>query len=273
MGYAQLRFETRSRSAIKGALAEHVSGNTRPETAVAREAWDGRAVLELYQVDRDTALETIEAARVQKRRGRPGAEAVEILMGGPAPLDAPEAWSRKRLLAWADDSVAWAKKQIGSDGVLVSAHLHVDERSPHVHVVIIPVIADPKGPTLSWRRVRARAAGERDDQVSRADARRQASRLQDSYSVQVGEPHGLQRGRAGSKAQHHPTDRMQGLVDRVTDQDRALAVSAGVVNRLRTQLRTERSKTASRLPIERAQVMRQARAVGRERVTEKGRER
>ena len=114
MGLTQLRFETRSRSAITGALAEHVSGKTRPETALARDAWDGRSALELYQLDRDSALSIVDKARELKRRGRPGAEAVEILMGGPPPLDSPEAWSPKKLMAWADDSVSWVKKRWAS---------------------------------------------------------------------------------------------------------------------------------------------------------------
>ena len=41
-------------------------------------------------------------------------------------------------LAWVDQSLKWAKKEFGAN--LVDASLHMDESSPHIHVLTVPLI-------------------------------------------------------------------------------------------------------------------------------------
>lgn len=41
-------------------------------------------------------------------------------------------------LAWVDESLKWAKKEFGSN--LVDAVLHMDESSPHIHILSVPLI-------------------------------------------------------------------------------------------------------------------------------------
>jgi hypothetical protein len=46
-------------------------------------------------------------------------------------------WDEKRLGAWVDASTDWLKKKYGDR--LVSAVLHLDEETPHIHAVVVPV--------------------------------------------------------------------------------------------------------------------------------------
>lgn len=47
--------------------------------------------------------------------------------------------SRKELLKWSNDILKWARKQWGAENI-VSASLHVDEKTPHIHMIVVPIV-------------------------------------------------------------------------------------------------------------------------------------
>lgn len=80
-------------------------------------------------------------------------------------------------------SVAFLQQRHGVRRV-VSAVVHMDETTPHLHAVVVPETADHK---LSARSFMARAS---------------LTAMQTAFADQVGKPFGLQRGVEGSKARH-----------------------------------------------------------------------
>jgi len=48
----------------------------------------------------------------------------------------PGEWDPEKLKAWQDKTLAWLKKEYGKD--LVHVSLHLDEDTPHMHVLIVP---------------------------------------------------------------------------------------------------------------------------------------
>ncbi len=47
--------------------------------------------------------------------------------------------NRKELLKWSNDILKWARKQWGAENI-VSASLHVDEKTPHIHMIVVPIV-------------------------------------------------------------------------------------------------------------------------------------
>ena len=47
--------------------------------------------------------------------------------------------SRKKLLKWSREILEWSQEKWGKENV-VSASLHVDERTPHIHMIVVPIV-------------------------------------------------------------------------------------------------------------------------------------
>ncbi|MDI2609049.1 MobV family relaxase [Salmonella enterica] len=100
--------------------------------------------------------------------------------------DAPGAggtWNEQRLARWETASMDWLRKQYGDR--VVSAVLHLDEQTPHIQAVVVPL--DEKGKL----NCRAMLGG----------SRQTLRDLQTSYAKGV-EHLGISRGIEGSKAKH-----------------------------------------------------------------------
>ena len=84
--------------------------------------------------------------------------------------------------AWVNQSTNWLKEEFGAN--LVSVHLHNDEKTPHIHAVVVPI--DPKG--------RMNCSHFLGDKIKLA-------KMQDRYADSV-KSLGLERGVVGSKDVH-----------------------------------------------------------------------
>lgn len=77
----------------------------------------------------------LREAGIKRRKGQ--ASCLEIIFTGSH--DRMVTMSRKELMKWSSDILKWAKKQWGEENV-VSASLHVDERTPHIHMIVVPIV-------------------------------------------------------------------------------------------------------------------------------------
>ncbi len=192
-------------------LAAHIAGDTRPQEAVGRAEYGGRASIRIAG-DPDLADSRLAEALAVKRPGRRGLSSVEVFASGPPPFEAPDAWPAERVMAWARRCAEWLAGAIGPDAVLRNLELHVDERSPHLHGDFVPLVRDERGLKRSWEAVAARMIGRpsaKGPAVMRA--------IQDQYFEHVSQPFGLARGEIGSRRRHEPPDRERGLRERVQD--------------------------------------------------------
>jgi len=90
-------------------------------------------------------------------------------------------WDREKLKRWASENVRWLNEKYGKN--CISATLHLDERTPHIHALILPVHEGK----LNARHFYG--------------GREKLSELQSDYARAM-EPLGLERGQKGSKAKH-----------------------------------------------------------------------
>ena len=77
----------------------------------------------------------ISEAGIKPRKGQ--TTSLEMIFSGSH--DRMVAMSREELLQWANDTVKWAQKTWGKENV-VSASLHVDEKTPHIHMIVVPIV-------------------------------------------------------------------------------------------------------------------------------------
>ncbi len=131
------------------------------------------------------------------RLRRNGVIAYEAILTASAEFfdDGAEEERRQRLEAWTAEQVRWAKGRYGAHRV-VSMVLHVDEKTPHVHLVVLPLDVKSDGrrsnDELRWSLVGRLVSG-----PGKFDE------AQDAYSAAMTR-FGLVRGVRGSGRKHEP---------------------------------------------------------------------
>lgn len=60
-----------------------------------------------------------------------------MLSGTPEDMQRIEGGGK--LDEWCEDNLAWLRKTYGADNV-VSAVLHMDEKTPHIHATVVPIV-------------------------------------------------------------------------------------------------------------------------------------
>lgn len=122
--------------------------------------------------------------------------------------------SPEELNQWAEDTVAWAQKTWGKENV-VSAILHVDETTPHIHMIVVPIVSGQS------RRTQRKQATPQQSRKRRKNYNIDHNKLRlcanevytpgnlyryhDNYAAEVSKNYGLQRGiiaMPGSKRKH-----------------------------------------------------------------------
>lgn len=112
-----------------------------------------------------------------------------------------------RLDEWCDDNLQWLHYTFGKENT-VSAVLHMDEHTPHIHATVVPIVTGErrkakKKQTEGKRSYRKKANTVRlcaDDVLTRE----KLVTYHDSYAKAM-EKYGLQRGVRGSEARHTTT--------------------------------------------------------------------
>ena len=198
------------RHQLQAALLEHIDGRTRPAEARARPELDLKPTVVLVD-NVAAARKALAAAKATKGRGRPGTiECVEFLFAGPPPFESPDAWLQDRVDEWLQASIEWVRKCAGPQAVIAAAYYHTDERSPHLHLLLVPINNTGR---LSWTAV------ERGFALNPKVLRKFIlSSMQNHYQEEVGRRFGLARGEIGSQRKHEQIDRRKGLVDRVLEE-------------------------------------------------------
>ena len=105
-----------------------------------------------------------------------------------------------RLDNWIDANLKWLRDTFGEEN-LVSCVLHMDEKTPHLHATIVPIV--------TGERIRRKREGEKKyetksgPRLSADDVMRRTKlhEYQNSYAAAM-KPFGLQRGIVGSTAKH-----------------------------------------------------------------------
>ena len=132
-------------------------------------------------------------------------QAIRIVLSGTHE-DMARVEGEGKLDEWCADNVKWLRETYGADN-LVSAVLHMDEETPHIHATIVPIVQGEcrkqKKEENVKRKYKVKAPAPRlcaDEVMSRANL----IRYQDSYGDHMAK-YGQKRGIRGSVAKHLST--------------------------------------------------------------------
>lgn len=148
----------------------------------------------------------IKTAGITRKIADNQVRALNIMLSGTHE-DMMNIYSSGRLDEWCNDCTQWLADTFGEENV-VSAVLHMDEKSPHIHATVIPIVKGErrkakKEQTNGKKKYRKKANQVRlcaDDVVNR----QKLLQYHDSFAV-VMKKYGLKRGIRGSQARHIST--------------------------------------------------------------------
>ena len=141
----------------------------------------------------------IETAGLRRKVSKNQTKAIRVMLTGTHEQMMRIANDGK-LDSWIDANLKWLKETFGDDN-LVSCVLHMDEKTPHLHATVVPIVTD--------ERIRRKREGEKKyetksgPRLSADDVMRRSKlhEYQNNYAKAM-KPFGLQRGIVGSTAKH-----------------------------------------------------------------------
>lgn len=206
MGYAVLHLE-KAKGADSG-MSAHIERTIQPKNADPTRTHLNRELIQFPNGVRNrTAViqHRLNTAGLRRKIGKNQVQAIRIVLTGTH-TDMERIEQLGRLDEWCQDNIDWLRKTYGADNV-VSAVLHMDEETPHIHATIVPIVQTErkkqKKEQTAKKRYRTKAPAPRlcaDEVMSRANL----IHYQDTYAEQMA-AYGLQRGIKGSEAQHIST--------------------------------------------------------------------
>ncbi len=147
----------------------------------------------------DAVQYRIDHAGLHRKVGRNQTKAIRIILTGSHEQMMKIVQSDK-LDQWTDANLRWLKDTFGADNV-VSCVLHMDEKTPHLHATVVPIVTgERKRKSREGEKKYRTQTGPRlsaDDVMGRA----RLSTCQNTYAEAMRE-FGLQRGVVGSTAKH-----------------------------------------------------------------------
>ena len=206
MGYAVLHLE-KAKGADSG-MSAHIERTIQPKNADPTRTHLNRELIQFPDGvrNRTAAIQhRLNTAGLKRKIGKNQVQAIRVVLTGTH-ADMEQIEKNGRLDKWCQDNLDWLRKTYGADNV-VSAVLHMDEETQHIHANIVPIVQTErkkqKKEQTAKKRYRAKAPAPRlcaDEVMSRANL----IRYQDTYAEQMA-TYGLQRGIKGSEAQHIST--------------------------------------------------------------------
>ncbi len=147
----------------------------------------------------DAVQYRIDNAGLHRKVGKNQTKAIRIILTGSHEQMMKIVQSDK-LDKWTDANLRWLRETFGADNV-VSCVLHMDEKTPHLHATIVPIVTgERKRKSREGEKKYRTQTGPRlsaDDVMDRA----RLSTYQNTYAEAMRE-FGLQRGVIGSTAKH-----------------------------------------------------------------------
>lgn len=206
MGYCVLHLE-KAKGADSG-MSAHIERTIVPKNIDPTRTHLNRELIVFPNgVDNRTAAirHRLDTVGLKRKIGKNQVQAIRIVLSGTHD-DMVRMENEGKLDEWCDDSVAWLGETYGADN-LVSAVLHMDEETPHIHATIVPIVQGERRKQKKEenvkRKYKVKAPAPRlcaDEVMSRSNL----IRYQDTYAEHMAK-YGLKRGIRGSVAKHLST--------------------------------------------------------------------
>ena len=220
MGYAVLHLE--KAKGTDSRMSAHIERTVHPKNADRTRTHLNRELVQFPEGVRNRTqaiAHRIETAGIRRKVSANQVKAIRILLTG-SNKDMKQMEAEGRIEDWCNDSLKWIRETYGEQN-LVSAVLHMDEKTPHIHATVIPIVTGERrkaGQEEQNGKKKYRKKKPQDVRLCADDvmARHRLKHYQDTYA-QAMNKYGLQRGVDGSLAKHIST--MQYYKQLVEQQD------------------------------------------------------
>lgn len=220
MEYAVLHLE--KAKGTDSRMSAHIERTVHPKNADRTRTHLNRELVQFPEGVRNRTqaiAHRIETAGIRRKVSANQVKAIRILLTG-SNKDMKQMEAEGRIEDWCNDSLKWIRETYGEQN-LVSAVLHMDEKTPHIHATVIPIVTGERrkaGQEEQNGKKKYRKKNPQDVRLCADDvmARHRLKHYQDTYA-QAMNKYGLQRGVDGSLAKHIST--MQYYKQLVEQQD------------------------------------------------------
>ena len=208
MGYFSLDIK-KAKGSSDTVQSDHIERRIIPKNADPTRTHLNRVLIEYPDGvhGRDEAIaHRLNTAGIKRKITHDQVRVVRVVLSGTHE-DMMDIQENGRLDEWCSDSIQWLQATFGKDNV-VAAHLHMDEKTPHIHAAVVPIVTGErrkakKEQTDGKRKYRKKTNSVRlcaDDLFNRQTL----VAYHDNYA-RVMAKYGLQRGVRGSEARHTTT--------------------------------------------------------------------
>lgn len=182
-------------------MTAHIERTVQPKNADPSLTHLNKELIEFPKgvTNRTQAIQhRIETAGIKRKITKDQIRVIRVNLSGSAE-DMKRIVAEGRINEWCKDNVDYLKKQFGEKNV-VSAVLHMDEKTPHIHASIVPIVIGKRRKAKEASRKNNTARLCADDIMTKT----KLEGYQDSYALAMAK-YGLQRGIKGSEARHVAT--------------------------------------------------------------------
>lgn len=210
MGYVVLHLDKSPDNEVP--MTAHIARTKMPPNAIPELTYQNEELVEFPEGvhDRIQAIQyRLETAGLTRKIGTNQVRVIRVMLTGTQE-DMLRIVQEGRLKAWCADNLEWLRRTFGAENV-VSAVLHMDEATPHIHTAVVPIVTGERRKTREKvtdkpdkRKYRTKSASRprlcADDVMSRVKLKE----YQNTYAEAMAK-YGLKRGIDGSKARHVTT--------------------------------------------------------------------
>lgn len=255
MGYVV--FHMQKTHGTDSGTSAHIERKVKPSNADEERTHLNRRLIE-YPDGIHTRTQAIqhrlETAGLTRKVGKNQVRAIRIMLSG-SPDDMQRIVRGGRLDEWCADNMEYLAATFGRENI-VSADLHLDETSSHIHATLVPIITTErkrkKQEERAIKRYRMKSATRPRLCADEVMSRIKLKEYQNTYAAAMAK-YGLQRGIEGSEARHVDTTQFYREVKAMTDTLKAdvtelqkrKATAQEELNRAKKEVQTERLKGAA----------------------------
>lgn len=255
MGYAVFHMQ-KTRGTDSGTSA-HIERKVKPSNADEERTHLNRRLVEYpdgIRTRTQAIQHRLETAGLTRKVGKNQVRAIRIMLSG-SPDDMQRIVREGRLDEWCADNMKYLAATFGKENI-VSADLHLDETSPHIHATLVPIVTTErkrkKQEERATKRYRTKSVSRPRLCADEVMSRIKLKEYQNPYAEAMAK-YGLRRGIDGSEARHVDTTQFYREVKAMTDTLKAdvtelqkrKATAQEELNRAKKAMHTERLKNSA----------------------------
>ena len=187
------------------AMSAHIERTIHPKNADASRSHLNKELIVYPESikNRTSAIQyRLDNAHLKRKIGTNQVRAIRVLLSGTHEV-MKTIEENKQLNNWCNDNLNWIKETFGEEN-LVSAVLHMDEKTPHIHATIVPIVTGERRKANDSQTYKKKNLNNNRLCADDIMARNKLKHYQNTYAMAMAK-YGLRRGIEGSEAKHIST--------------------------------------------------------------------